>query len=500
MQSFTDLTNCEREPIHAPGCIQPYGFLFVLDPDSWRVVAASSNTRDLFWREATALLGSTIDEVLGTGVAATLERAVQHPEVAARALYAGEIVVDSVSPAQRYVLLAHRVGGELVLEGEPASVLAPLQVEDDLQVFLSRSASTESAEELMQRAVVEVRRITGFDRCLLYRFDPDWNGNVVAEDRNEVLPSYLHHRFPASDIPRQARELYRRNRVRLIASNDYRPVPIVSHSSRASAPPLDLSLSVLRSVSPIHLEYMRNMGTGSSMSISVLQGDHLWGLISCHSRDPRFVSYAVRALGDLVGQVLSQQLTAREHVRLLQHRVELTSSVLALLSGIAARGSVAAGLQDDRVMRLALATGAAWVQGDTVRRFGDVPADDELFKLTRWLREQNTSTLASAAMAKEYPAAEEWAPGVCGVLAISLPPAGSWLMWFRPELIQVIAWGGTPEKPAGVGEPGLLHPRKSFDTWRETVRGQSMPWEPAVLAAVGELARGVETIFSAPPA
>lgn len=484
--SATDLSNCDREPIHTPGSIQPHGFLFVLDPADWRVAGASTNARDFFWRDATALIGSAIADLLGESVVAALEAARSSPGFASRATFVGEVQVDLAGENSRFVLVAHAAGDHVILEGERASDEALRRPESMVQDFLAVLGQVESVAEMQQLVVREVRRITGFDRCLLYEFDADWNGTVVAEDRNQQLPTYLNQRFPASDIPKQARELYRRNRLRLIPTHTYKPVPIVLRGKATAAGELDLSLAVLRSVSPIHLEYMRNMGTGSAMSIAVLRDTELWGLISCHSLAPRFVPYAARSACYLLGEVFSLQLAAQQRAHELARRMELGGVMTRLMGSLARDGDFGAESVGEGLLRLMDATGAAIVLGATVQRHGQTPAEAELRTLAARVLEVGQPVVFWDHPSGQFPdSGAKLDPAVAsGLLAVTVDEAAKLVvLWFRPEIIQVIEWGGEPRKAIEAHGAGrLLHPRQSFEVWRETVRGRSRRWEPAVLA------------------
>ena len=286
------LAACDSEPIHIPGSIQPYGMLLALGSRGLPVLQASANCAALFGRPVEEVIGHFLGELLPMAeptVLASLEaRVPDQGSLVLKRLHLGGGARDGVFHAT-----AHRSDGSIILELEPAGADGDADPLDGLHLVVSACAAelqaAGSVEEVAAVAARQTRRITGFDRVLVYRFDEDENGTVVAEDRNGALPSYLDLRFPASDIPRQARELYRLNRQRLIPDATYVPVPIVPALSPLTGRPLDLSFASLRSVSPIHVEYMRNMGTGSSMSVSLLCDGRLWGLISCHSLKPRQV-------------------------------------------------------------------------------------------------------------------------------------------------------------------------------------------------------------------
>ena len=491
-----DLTLCDREPIHLPGTIQPHGFLLAIDDSSWRVRYASTNVRELLDLDAHSMLGRPIDEVIGRSAERALRQAACDPLFTRRAVYIDRIARSGGDRPRTFVLIAHRHGGHVIVEGEAQPGDTPSrEPHHQLEAFLNQMEATGTVLELVQLAARETRRITGFDRVMVYQFDSDWNGVVIAEDRNETLPSYLDLRFPASDIPRQARELYRINRLRLIASAHYDPVKIVSTRGDASA--LDLSLSTLRSVSPVHLEYMRNMGTGSSMSISLMRSGQLWGLLSCHSWEPRVVPFELRYTCDLLGQVLSLQLTAREHAAALKYRMDLRQLQSVLIAAMAKRDFFAAGLiaESRALLQLTGATGVAVVAQGEIELQGRTPTKPQVEAIVNWLTSAGREDLFHTdELASVFPEAKEYAWSASGLLAVSISRVHrSFILWFRPEVIGTVTWGGDPNKPVenASGNALRLHPRKSFETWIETVRGHAEPWQEPEIEAARELRAAV---------
>ena len=302
-----DLSACDREPIHIVGSVQPHGFLLALDPRSLVVLQASANA------PAAASVGTALESAYPE-LAALAERYRDAGAEEDGALYLRTVTLGLGPARQSYEVAAHRIDDLLVLELEEtddASGEAGLDaLNPRLRAFVRRLHGARGVEDLCQLLAQDIRRLTGFDRALVYRFDRDWHGTVLAEDGNGVLPSYLDLRFPASDIPAQARELYRRNRLRIIPDAGYVPVPI-RPGTTAAGEPLDLSQSILRSVSPVHVAYMRNMGTMASMSVSILVDGALWGLVSCHNREPRRVPFQARNACDVLTQIFALQLSAK---------------------------------------------------------------------------------------------------------------------------------------------------------------------------------------------
>ena len=496
--SQPDLSACDREPIHIPGSIQPHGILLALAPDNLTISHVSANIDGLLKDPAAGAIGRPLADVLPT-LAAALAPDPQSRIIADSAESIGHIVLPTAAGPAGFATAVHRSGELLVIEleetapGEEASrdTLYPM-----LQGFVAQLQSAGTPEALSALAAQSVRRLTGFDRVLVYRFDADWNGTVIAEDRNETLPSYLDLRFPASDIPQQARELYRRNRLRIIPDAAYVPVAIApAHDPRTGAP-LDLSQSILRSVSPVHVEYMHNMGTMASMSISILRGGALWGLISCHNKTSRRVPLSVRNACDLLTQIFSTQAAARERAVNAEERIHLGSVQTRLLGLMAAEEHFVDGLlhDPDELMAVARASGAAVVTGDHIWRVGAAPTEPRLRELIAWLSANHREDIfATDSLCGVFPPAQAYADTASGLLAVSISKVhASYILWFRPEVIQTVKWGGDPTKPVEDGPgPARLHPRKSFEVWKEILRHRSLPWKPSEIGIVKELRNAI---------
>jgi len=266
-QSAVDLTTCEREPIRIPGSIQPHGVLLVLSEQDLRVIQASENVAEVFGRPLERMLGSTLADLIGPLEGAEFSSELRASPQAERPALLRLLRLPVADGEKTFEAIAHRTAAGVVLELEAAAPPdSPMGLYPHVDAFADRAERANSVGELSRFASEEIRRLTGFDRVLIYQFDETWNGIVVGEDGNGRLPSLLDHRFPAFDIPAQARELYRVNRLRLIPDAGYRPVPLIPAENPVTRAPLDMTFSVLRSVSPIHVEYMRNMETAASMS------------------------------------------------------------------------------------------------------------------------------------------------------------------------------------------------------------------------------------------
>jgi len=483
-----DLDACAAEPIHIPGAIQPHGALLVVDPASLVRLNASVNLADFTGLDL-PLAASLADAPGASQLATELRRWIDAEESSFLAL---------IPVGSRMLQVLGRLepqGLFLEFEAPPRSDAESLAgLYPRLGGFLSAIGGAADVAAIAQAAAQEVRALTGFNRILLYQFDEAGVGVVIGEDGDGVLPSYLGHRFPASDVPAQARELYRLNRIRLIVSSDYAPCPIEPAASPVDGQPLDLSHAALRSVSPVHLEYMRNMGTGSSMSVSILVEGRLWGLISGHSREPRHVNAQVRTACEMLGQVVSLQIEAREQADRTAERLALKKIETDLLARLVGAPDLQRGLIDNGGpwMALAHATGAAAHTAEGVLTVGRTPPDEVIAELVERLQVEDVVAIES--LAEIWPEATEFADTASGVLAISVSQLHpDCLIWFRPEVVRTIDWAGPPDKAVARGD-GRLHPRNSFDTWKEQVRLRSLPWLPVEIEAVRDFRSAIQDI------
>ncbi|WIJ23487.1 ATP-binding protein [Devosia sp. RR2S18] len=484
--------NCAREPIQFPGSIQPTGALLSLD-HAFNILQASANTTELLGLSPDTMLGKTIQDALGL----ELGEQIQQELVSSRLANSSTALLRSVVIGEsRFDVLAHDNGARIIVEFELSSAEGSLDsVYPDLRSFIEMIQELPEIERITAVAAEEVRALTGFDRVMVYQFDKDWNGTVVAESRNERLPSYLDLRFPAADIPAQARALYRSNRLRLIPDADYVPVPLVPAFDPLTTGPLDLSFSALRSVSPVHLQYMRNMGTPASMSISILVDGELWGLISCHHAEPRRVASHMRTACDFVGQVVAMQIGARSRSmaaaeRVVKHRIESR-----LLARMAAEPDFISGLHvaEEELLSLVNADGVALLLDQRIMLMGKTPPLAQVRSLANWIATERADqevlwTESLSSLVPQLQIATETASGILAVSMSKLHP--SYIIWFRPEVVQTVRWGGDPRKTADA-ETGRLNPRKSFETWKETVSGQSLSWSATQIDAANSLRQAI---------
>ncbi|MBU0585690.1 MAG: GAF domain-containing protein [Alphaproteobacteria bacterium] len=486
-EPLTDLTNCDREPIHIPGSIQPHGALLACDGNAVAVLRHSEN--------AAAMLGidgeienRQLSDLVGDSIAHDLRNALTTAADATRPA----LLFDLKLPGGGiFNVAAHRHKGTAIIEFEPAGMQGrPLQLARNL---IGRVRGIDSVDRLIAQSARLLRGLLGYDRVMIYRFEADGAGKVVSESRREDLESFLGQYFPASDIPRQARELYLQNTIRIIGDASAQRVPIRPVLDKAGEP-LDLSFAHLRSVSPVHLEYLRNMGVAASMSISVIVDGKLWGLIACHHYQLRTLPMAERVAAEMFGEFFSLQLnglkqkrkldTAFEARRALERFMRLTSHHANVQELLTESLSEFAGLMPcDGV--------GVWVDGSWNGQ-GFVPPPVEMPALMQVVGARAAGQIWSThALAKEHPGAEAYADQVSGVLAIPLSQTSrDFLLFFRREMVQTLDWAGNPEKSYSTGPLGdRLTPRTSFAIWKEIVHRQAQPWDEADLETA-EAARG----------
>nr|WP_174274083.1 histidine kinase dimerization/phosphoacceptor domain -containing protein [Sphingomonas bacterium] len=474
-----DITACDREPIHIPGAIQPHGLLLIADARTRTVTGAAGDVDE---RLTPVWVGRRLDELLAQDITPLLPLA--EP---------GVVVPLATVPGRSENLggFLHIADGCIVVELEPvreappsaAQVLAKL---DRAAAAFERSSDLKS---LCERAAPIFRELTGFDRVMIYRFLDDGAGLVIAEDKAEGLHAFLNHHFPATDIPRQARALYVRNRIRVIPDVDYAPVPILP----TEVAQINLGDVGIRSVSPIHIQYLRNMGVRASASISIVRDGLLWGLIACHHMRPRELPYEVRAACTALAGGLARQIRAKEEAETYRERIRLRSAEDAILSRVSPEEDFEHFIEamGEDLCRMLGSDGFAAIQGSRIITAGRCPAGADLLDLARWVQPRlQAETFATRDLSAQHPPAAAYADLASGVLAIAIArEAPMTMIWLRAEEREIVEWAGNPHKGASADPDAILTPRKSFAAWCEEVGGRSRAWTLSEVEAAGRLRR-----------
>ncbi len=475
------LSNCEREQIHLAGSIQPYGALLVVREPDHVVIQESENAASFlgFRRRLRGLslpaLGGSLADRLSDGVTVAVGGI---PVALTCTVGATELPCTA---------LVHRAAdGELVVEIEHAGPMSDVSV--DLERFVPEIMAAASLQSLCDEAARIFGALTGYDRVMVYRFDEEGHGEVYAETRKPDLEAFLGNRYPASDIPQIARRLYERNRVRLLADVNCLGTPLVPRLSPLSGRDLDMSLCFLRSVSPIHIQYLKNMGVNATLVVSLMVSGKLWGLVSCHHYSPRSLNFEMRSVCELLAEVLATRIAALESFARGQGEMAARRLEQRMTEWINRVGDWRGALFDrSRPLLLPLgATGAALLFEGEIQTTGDVPSTDDIREIALWLRPRiKDGCFATSNLGALAPAFASLAGIASGVLAVSiLNQSDEILIWFRNERVRTVTWGGDPSKAVSDSDdPSELSPRRSFAQWHQIVKGTSDPWTESDLRA-----------------
>jgi light-regulated signal transduction histidine kinase (bacteriophytochrome) len=480
-----DLHVCAREPIHLCGEIQPFGFVIIALLPDWVVAHASANVEESLGLAPDAVVGESLQTLLGHDVVHAIGNAVNAGSGQAQVQ---RLFCLRMPHSERYYDIAvHARGTKVFIEFEPCLTEKPAQDQlASVQGMIARLSGAESMEDFYQRIAHQVRLLTYFDRVMVYRFLEDGSGEVVAEARRGDLEPFLGLRYPATDIPAQARRLYRENWVRAIGDVHYQPVPIVP-TLDANGLPLDLSQVGLRSVSPIHRQYLRNMGVAASMSISLIVDGELWGLIACHNNDRLWPSLEQRMLAEMFGMFVSMQLESRLRAKAFEYERRASNSLDTLIGAVSASSNLLEALRQhtSELCALTHADGIALLI-DGRWHFENVPLDPAALDiLARYLNTVGLDIYTTHELTRRVPNLEPYRSQCAGLMSIPISRRPrDYILLFRREVKETIRWGGNPNKDAI--EPNQpLTPRNSFATYIQEVQGKSAPWrEPErVLAA-----------------
>lgn len=489
-----DLTNCDREAIHIPGLIQPHGILFVLQEPELTILQVSKNTFALLGIYPEDLLGKELISLIGSEQIAKIQECLSADFENVNPL---QISIANHHETFWFEGIAHRTAESVILELEPNKSNLPPNFNTFYQIVkatIDRMRNALTLQDLCQIIAKEVRKITGFDRVMIYQLDSENGGIVIGEDKLKELDSFLNLHYPPSDIPKQAQELYILNWLRLIPDANYQPVPIIPAHNPVSKQPVDLSYSVLRSVSPMHVEYLHNMGVAASMSISLIKDKQLWGLIACHHCTPKYVPYHIRTVCEFLGHVMSLDIATKENNEDLDYKLKLKTIQSKLVEVISQTEDFIDALiqQKTELLELVGAEGVAVCLNEKLLLFGKTPSEVDIQELINWLETQvnNHQVFHTDSLLKLYPPSDKFKDVASGMLALVIAKTQKhWILWFRPEVIKTVNWGGNPNKTVKVEENGNLHlsPRKSFELWQETVQFKSLPWRECEIEGALEL-------------
>ena len=484
------ITRCETEPILYCGAIQPHGALLVLDSHSGLIEAASESCQTLMGLSPHALLGQSVCEVFGQGAALLSEIVGSSqwvPLIVKGQAFSARPSLNSTG--QRLIDIESCPSNDAHVAQMAALTYSYRQGLEALSQLGDIPAVAHAAAEL-------IRDLTDLDQVMIYRFDSQWNGEVIAEALALGVEPYLGLNFPASDIPKQARELFKLCRVRLIPDACYTPSALLAKGDARS---IDLGRSSLRSVSPIHIEYLKNMGTRATLVCALVVEDQLWGLVSCQQKnEPKYFNQAER---DVLSW-LCRDIAAQIEVRAIRERSDLVNSLSERRSKLidAVRANKFNALicteNNSDLLEVVGADGFALLVDDAIQVTGITPAIPRIMALYQRRLEvkPHTTLFATSALCSDL-GMETVLDGVSGALFVSVlrKPVVT-MIWFRLERRYALHWSGDPQHPHFANESGRISPRKSFDRFLQEVNGQSLAWLPEELASASELISLIEIV------
>ncbi|NDK55657.1 GAF domain-containing protein [Pontibacter fetidus] len=492
-----DSEMCGSIPLHLVNLVQPHGVLLVLDKKDLRVLQVSENISSFLPIAPDEILGKTLSDFLsedkkGEILAKIKTQASQDkiPFTLSFSTHGEQKVFTSVIlPQEDYILVEME---ESV--NAPAEYFIGLYQQIKYVTTLLKQAET--IEELAQRFTEEFKKLTGFDKVMVYQFDPQWNGIVIGQAEEDDMDDYMGLRFPASDVPRQARDLYFRNPYRLIPTREYTPVKLVPVINPVTQRFTDLSESNLRSVANVHLEYLANMKITASMSLPIIIEDKLWGLISCHHKTAKYPGYELRSAMELLAGILSAQIEVKQRVEDMSLRVHLRSIHVKLMEQLYTSANFAEGILEGNttIVDLLSLSGAVVAYEGNTWTIGTTPDKQEVKDLLSWLRRTKTSgVFATSSLPVDYPHSKDYKDVASGLIALPInAEQGDFILGFRPELIQTVNWGGNPNNAIQMEADGKsYHPRNSFEIYKETVKNTSATWLPEELAASDTLRNAI---------
>ena len=469
-----DIRNCEKEPIHLIGKAQAHGVILAVDPKTFKIIQASENTLKFFGISHKTLLGDGLESLIGKAAFEKITTAIEQKT----GFKAEELKIDN----KHFIALPHFSEEHLIVDFEMlGEYWEPMVFQQQLTDIINGLDADETIPNLCNTAAKLMKNIFGYDRVMVYRFDEEWNGEVVAEEKEEHLESWLDLHYPASDIPSQSRNLFLKHKVRIISDVNYEPVPISPERSPITKKPLDLSKSTLRGVSPIHIEYLQNMKVGASLTAAIIVQGKLWGLIACHHYSAKFINYFQRETCKFLAQVFSNNIASIQtgiFNKKFSENSELRAKILADLK---IENTLGDGLENAKIPFTSLmeSGGGAVILNDEIKLFGNTPTEAEVKDLSDFLAENEEIIFYTKQLKNHFSAAENYKKSASGILSIRLGRAKNhFIIWFRPEVSETVSWGGNPNKKLTYNEEKQrLSPRKSFEKWTEKLDGISNSWQ-----------------------
>lgn len=488
-----DSTFCGSVPLHQINLVQPYGMLLVIRLSDYRIIQVSENITAALGLEPVEIVETSLSDYIPARQMKELQQKLAEGLVNKLPL---TLTFPGKDGPQDYLALIHLSGESMLLELESLAEAGEensfINIYQQLKYAMAAINAAPTIKAACEAAARQLKLLSGYDKVMVYQFDKDWNGTVVAEEQEPGMESYLGLTFPASDIPRQARAMYLDNPYRMIPNREYRPVslyPVINPLTNAFT---DLSGCNLRSVPAVHLEYMKNMNIMTSMSCRILKDGQLWGLFSCHHRTAYKLPYEGRAVFELLSDIIAARIVSLHYKEDGDEYTKLNDIHTRLVEQVYNSGDLIQGLlgRDASVLQLLNATGAVLIYDKRLETIGTVPGKNDLKDLFLWLQTSGYDQVVQEThLAGIYDPAVRYADIGSGLLVIPIQPGkGEYLVAFRPEVVQEVNWGGNPNEAVRFEKDNIqYHPRTSFAIWQQTVRNTALPWKHTEMAMASHL-------------
>jgi chemotaxis family two-component system sensor kinase Cph1 len=471
---------CGKVPLNQTNMIQPHGVLLIVSSDQFQIIQVSENASEVLGLNYKEVISRSLPDLIPSSQGEKFKERFQQK-------FTGKLPFSFSFTSGDHLASIQSMDSFLIVEIEkekrsPASNDSFLDMYQEMKYAMAAVEAAGTTEAACAVAIEELKRISGFDKIMVYRFDEEWNGDVIAEVKQDGMESYFGLKFPASDIPRQARELYRKMPYRLIPNVDYEPVklyPVINPVTNAFT---DLSNSELRSVAGVHLEYLRNMGVVASMSTRILMDGALWGLIACHHRQPKYLSFELCSAFELLSNVISAKISSVQKQDVFSLKSKKQDLYTEILEDMYRRRDLSASFlnMQNEWLQLLGSKGVSLINEHRVNSVGEVPDESDIAELVLWLQARNFNRVYhNPSLSSSFEGSEKYAKIASGILALPIQPErGSYILAFRPEVLQQVNWGGNPNEAVQF-EPGgkQYHPRNSFSQWQQVVKGTSIPWK-----------------------
>ena len=490
-----DAEFCGSLPLNLINMVQPHGILLVTD-HNLNIVQVSANVLTSMDIQPNYFVDTSIDKYMTSEQVKTLKQKVL--QLASREKLPLNMSLTVKQKDYPFLALVHIKNDHYIFELEPLNPenISFISFYQEIRYVMAALEQGSRPEETAHIAVREIKKLSGFDRVMIYKFDEQWNGNVIAEEREEDMEPYLGLRFPSSDIPKQARDLYQRNAYRFIPDRDYEGVKLYPVINPITNGFTDLSDCNLRGVAPVHIEYLTNMNVAASMSTRIMRNGQLWGLIACHHKAPKHLSYEMCSAFELISGVLSDKIAGGEAEKDFSFRTRIKEQLTKVLERLFASRDLVKCITDEKVslMQLLDLTGAAIIYNNRIVSIGEAPSEEEIRALREWLgRKGVDKVFATPSLAREHAPSNSFNEAASGLIALPIfPQKGEYILGFRPEVQQTVNWGGNPNETIHFEEDKKnYHPRNSFAIWKETVKQSSLPWHPAQVNAAETLRNAI---------